>query len=77
MKDVRIAGLLILAFAAIIFLTGAGKASSGDRYQLSTVAQGGGSNTVFVFVIDTSTGAVKPLLNNSGAWRFNTPFDQL
>lgn len=58
----------ILCFIALFFLTGAASHSPTGKYELGLVTRSG---TIQMYVIDTSTGAVK--------WvdSMNTPFSEL
>jgi hypothetical protein len=61
--------VVVLATLAVAFLTGAGGEPAIGRYQLFCVAKG---NFTDVYVIDTTTGAVKWVGNDEGK-----PFDAI
>ena len=61
----------ILACIGILFLTGAGNGGQVGRYQVSTCLK---RDWVYVYVIDTTTGAVKFIYDEKDE---NKPFEEI
>jgi hypothetical protein len=62
-----------LLCCALLIFTGAATISGGEvgRYQIEVTRQ---EDKTVIFVVDTTTGAVKKIINSSG---FNTTFDKI